>query len=177
MKFPSELTADEVVVFFFEYARDLLTEPVSPGEVLNGFVRFYQECRITGAPVEDGYDADTLCIGCGNYPKITPKVDFDCRGIGSTAYKCEPDEMQMSIRRIVHAVDALLEDSEFDDDGFEMAITLYYGQSESDARFAWEAGTLEHLEAQWPQVADNPLVANLLKAAPTDACALVGGAG
>ncbi len=176
-EYPRELPTDDVIPFFLQFARKLLSGPVSPREVLDEFVRFYRECRVIGAPIEDGYEADTFCIECGNYPRITAKQTGDFRGREDAEFEIAPDELQLSIQRIVHAVDALPADSEFDDDGFEMNITLYFGPTKDNASYFLEASTFEHLEAELQQMSKDPLILKLLSQSPIDTYAFVGDAG
>lgn len=177
MKHPSELTVDEVVTYFLQFARQLLRPPVSATTVLGELVDFYRECRVSGAPLEEGYDADTLCIECGNYSKITAIAIDDFRGQGDAGYKSGPEELQLSISRTVHAIDALADDSEFDDDGFEMNITLYFGPTDDDASYCLQVSTLEELAPEISRLTRDPLVSRLLTETPSDTSAHVGGAG
>ncbi|WP_425395860.1 hypothetical protein [Aeoliella sp.] len=153
---PSELTTEEVVPYFLRFARELLSQPVSSRKVVEEFVQFYRSCRVVGAPIEDGYDADTFCIEwC--------RVDLK--------------EQQISIRRTVHAVDALPEYSEFDDDAFEMVITLSFGPTDDEASCALEVSTIEELDSELETLLKNSLIAKLLEETPADTSAFVGGAG
>lgn len=176
-EYPSELTADEAISFFLRLARQLLSQRVPTRDVLHEFIRFYRECRVIGAPVEDGYDADTFCIECGNYSKITAVDIDDFRGKGDIGYQSGPKELSMSIRRTVHAINALPEYSEFDDDAFEMNVSLYYGPTDDDASYFLEVGTLEQLDAEIAKASRDKLISRLLIQTPNEASAHVGGAG
>jgi hypothetical protein len=176
-KHPDELSADQAIAYFLDFARQLLAGPVSPKNVLTEFLDFYRECRVIGAPVEEGYDTDTFCIESGNYAK-TSAVDIDdFRGRGDVGYTSGPKEMQISICRTVHAIDALPDNSEFDDDAFEMSIVLYFGKTEDSSSFYLEVSTLEQLETELPKIFESPLIRRLVEQAPSDTTASVGGAG
>ena len=177
MNYPSELTAQEIIPYFLELARRLLTPPISSGHVLQEFIRFYRECRVTGASVDDDSDADMLCIECGHYSKVTAVAIDDFRGQGDIGYVSAPDELQLSMSRTVYVVGEEQSESEFDDDAFEMAITLYFGSEKEDASSVLEVSTLEGLESELPEFLQDDLTARLLTRIPTETSAHVGGAG
>ncbi len=147
-----------------------------PNDVLNEFVRFYRECRVTGAPILDGYDADTLCIECGNYWKVIALQIDDFRGRGDVGYQSGAKELQLSIHRTVFAVDALPKHSQFGDYAFEMDITMFFGPTNDDASFILEESTMEQLDLRLLKLSRDPLVSRLLAQTPRDSSAHVGGA-
>ena len=128
----------------------------SARSILDAFIRFYRQTRIVGAGIDDGDDQDVFSI------------------------ECSPQN-ELVVYRTIHAVDDLPDDSEFDDDGFNLMIEMYFDGLSDAEEDEWlgetEISSPSRLNEILPDLLAAERLAKVLDLKPTRIDCHVGGAG
>ena len=177
------LAQDNAVDEFLRIARTWKSENATCLEILEAFVLFYRDVRIVGAELEEYDDSDMFSIESGPATVIGIPGIGDFRRVGDDCMLQTSDQRYSSIHiyRTVHAVGALPDMSEFDDDAFNMSASLYFYPTDETSWKGWpgivEIFSPPELIKQLPTFLTDSKVVPLLKQLPAICEFYVGGAG
>jgi len=178
-----ELTHEDAIVHFLILARCWCGEPRTAREIIALFVAFYNDTRIIGAGIGEFDDGDMFFIETGPAGHLGIPEIGDFRRVSDDRMLPTTDQQYacISIYRTIHAVDALPEDSEFDDDAFNMHVDMYFHAVEGETHRDWPtmATTTNptELARHLPEILAHPKLQPFLDGKPNKIEAFVGGAG
>ena len=126
----------------------------SARSILDAFIAFYRDTRIVGAGIGDDDYQDMFSV------EFSPKNE-------------------LIVYRTIHAVDDLPEDSEFDDDGFNLTVEMQFdGLPDADDWLGeTELSSPSILDQRLPALLEDERLAKVLDYKPSAVDCHVGGAG
>jgi hypothetical protein len=169
-----EIDQEAAVAQFLKLARSCQERNLTAAEVVREFTTFYRDIRIAGAAVNE--DADMLLFqwGAGQHLLLTEPRDLRESDDGELQFD-PADLLFLDFTRQVFTGD---DEDDFDDLAIQMGLTLVYGPANPKT----ESGNLwirppKRIDWDLKKHAAQPLVAELLNAAPTRYVATVGNCG
>ena len=122
---PKLLTYEDAIQHFLHAIGPTLSPGSTLREVLTELVKFYGATRIKGTSLENDDDMFSIEISCSRKITFPKPGDYRNRGDEAVVFG-DLKYLQVEISRTVIATEHTDDDSDFDNDGSEMVVTLYY---------------------------------------------------
>jgi hypothetical protein len=160
---------------FLKMAKPLVRSGESARQLLDVFMEFYSQVRISGADLEE--EGDVLLFEWGSCEPLLVKAPTDLRALGDDDVEFDEKEYQwLGLTRQVFAPSS--EDAEFDDEAVSMNLFLFFGDATGDEPSSnVQVSRPDELRAKVSKLLRVPYVAGLLAQVPQRVTALVDGVG
>lgn len=176
-----EIDQEAAVAQFLKLARSCQERNLTAAEVIREITTFYRDIHIAGADVEDDGDMLLFQWGSGKQLLLTEPRDLRESEGGELSFE-SADSLYLDFTRQVFTggdeEDEHEGDDDFDDSAIQMSLTLVYGPAKPKTKSGniWISAP-DGIDTDLKKYVAQPLVAELLNAAPTRYVATVGDCG